>query len=126
MTQRREADEAAPVPGGTGQSPLPATLSAGSAQPGLDALVTRVAVQLMPVSSTSLEELLVATLRLLSEFFSVDTSFLRRNDHDAGISSLVAEWPKRQDIPDPDPLGEVPFGADPVFDATRDLKEPFR
>ena len=31
----------------------------------------------------------------------------------------------RQDIPDPDPLGEVSFDADPVFAAARDLKEPF-
>jgi diguanylate cyclase (GGDEF)-like protein len=55
----------------------------------------------------------------------VDTSYLRRNDFDRGMSVLVAEWPARQDIPDPDPLGEVSFDADPVFAATRDLKEPF-
>jgi len=41
------------------------------------------------------------------------------------MSVLVAEWPPRLNIPDPDPLGEVPFGSDPIFDGTRDLKEPF-
>jgi diguanylate cyclase (GGDEF)-like protein len=42
-------------------------------------------------------------------------------------SGCCNRWsaPARQDIPDPDPLGEVSFDADPVFGATRDLKEPF-
>ena len=98
---------------------------AGPSQPGLDGLVTRVAVELMSVSSESLGESLEWTLRVLSEFFEVDTSFLRRNDFERDLSVLVAEWPRRQDVPVPDPLGEVPFGADPVFDASRDLGEPF-
>jgi diguanylate cyclase (GGDEF)-like protein len=96
-----------------------------SAQPGLDAIVTRIAVKLMSVSSDSLDESLEWTLRVLSEFFKVDTSFLRGNDFDREMTVLVAEWPRRHDVPIPDPLGEVPFGADPVFDATRDLVGPF-
>jgi diguanylate cyclase (GGDEF)-like protein len=79
----------------------------------------------MPVTAASLDGSLEWTLRALIEFFAVDTSYLRRNDFGRGMSVLVAEWPPRPDIPDPDPLGEVPFDADPVFAATRDLKEPF-
>ena len=95
------------------------------AQRRLDELVTRVAVSFMPVSTTTLQTTLVQTLQELTEFFGVDTSFLRRNDLDRAVTVLVAEWPARQNVPDPDPLGVVPFGADPVFDATRELKEPF-
>ena len=91
----------------------------------LDSLVTEVAVGLMSVSAKELPEALGWALRLLTEFFEVDTSFLRRTDLERDMTVLVAEWPERQNIPVPDPLGEVPFGVDPVFDATRDLKEPF-
>ena len=41
------------------------------------------------------------------------------------MSVMVAEWPPRENIPDPDPLGEVPFDADPIFARTRDLRGPF-
>jgi diguanylate cyclase (GGDEF)-like protein len=63
-------------------------------------------------------------LQVLNEFFEVDASFLRRNDFDREMSVLVAEWPRRQSIPDPDPLGEVLFSSDPVFAGTRDLRTP--
>ena len=56
---------------------------------------------------------------------NADAVFLRRNDHVRGLSILVAEWPIREDIPDPDPLGEVRFDADPIFMATKDLREPY-
>jgi diguanylate cyclase (GGDEF)-like protein len=91
----------------------------------LDALVTRVAVELMSVSASELNSSLVWVLRELTEFFQVDTSFLRHNDFERDMTVLVAEWPPRENVPTPDPLGEVPFGADPIFDAIRDLKEPF-
>jgi len=80
---------------------------------------------MMPVSASSLTDCLQRTLQVLTEFFQMDTSFLRQNDFARDMSVLVAEWPRRQDVPDPDPLGEVPFGVDPVFDATRQLDKPF-
>ncbi|MGH3639895.1 MAG: hypothetical protein ACRDUX_12810, partial [Mycobacterium sp.] len=43
-------------------------------------------------------------LAVLLEYFDVDESFLRYNDHSTRASILVAEWPPRPDIPDPDPL----------------------
>jgi diguanylate cyclase (GGDEF)-like protein len=96
-----------------------------STQLGLDALVARVAVELMSVTAGSVTTSFESILHVLNEFFDVDTSFLRRNDLERGMSVLVAEWPRRQNVPDPDPLGEVPFGQDPTFDATRDLSEPY-
>jgi diguanylate cyclase (GGDEF)-like protein len=95
-----------------------------TSQRGLDALVTQIATELMSVSAHSLDEAEEWLLRVLSEFFEVDASFLRRNDLDRDVTVLVAEWPRRENVPDPDPIGQVPFGADPVFDVTRDLKTP--
>lgn len=61
---------------------------------------------------------LAADLRL-------DVAFLRHNDHDIRATRLVAQWPIRTYIPDPDPIGVVSFeGADPVFAAAEHLKEP--
>ena len=90
----------------------------------LDELVGQVAERLMSASSRSRDEVLTWTTRVLAEFLGADVAFLRRNDHQRGMSILEAEWPPR-DIPDPDPLGEVPFDADPVFAATKNLRKPY-
>ena len=91
----------------------------------LDALVTRVATMFMEASFATVQSARDRALQAMSEFFGVDTSFLRRNDFARDLSVLVAEWPRRANVPEPDPLGEVPFDADPVFHATRDLHEPY-
>ena len=44
---------------------------------------------------------------------------------DPGMSVLVSEYPVRENIPTPDPLGEVPFDADPIFARLKDLRGPF-
>ncbi|BBZ48201.1 bifunctional diguanylate cyclase/phosphodiesterase [Mycobacterium parmense] len=57
--------------------------------------------------------------------FGVDFGFLRHNDHTIHATVLVAEWPPRQDIPDPDPIGVVYFAdADSVFARAETIKEP--
>jgi diguanylate cyclase (GGDEF)-like protein len=94
-------------------------------QRGLDELVTRIAVRLMSVSQGSVDDAVAWTLRTLGEFFEVDTAYFRRNHHKDGVSVLIDEWPRRENVPDPDPLGVVSFDADPVFAAIRDLREPF-
>jgi diguanylate cyclase (GGDEF)-like protein len=111
--------------------PVAAPMSAGAGddaaallQARLNTLFTRTAVELMSTDATSLHASLESTLRALTDFFGVDASFLRRHDVGRAMSVLVAEWPPRQNVPDPDPLGEVAFGADPLFAATTDLKEP--
>jgi diguanylate cyclase (GGDEF)-like protein len=78
----------------------------------------------MSASSSNRNEVLTWTTRVLAEFLGADVAFLRRNDHVRGMSVLEAEWPYRE-VPDPDPLGEVAFDADPIFMMTRDLKGPY-
>ncbi|MGH3678215.1 MAG: putative bifunctional diguanylate cyclase/phosphodiesterase [Mycobacterium sp.] len=66
--------------------------------------------------------------RVLAELvghLGVDVSFLRHNDYNVRATKLVAEWPVRPDIPDPDPLAVVYFDdADPVFSLAEQQKEP--
>lgn len=61
----------------------------------------------------------------IAEHFGLDVAFLRHNDHAIRATVLVAQWPIRADIPDPDPIGTVFFdGADPIFAMAEHLKEP--
>ena len=89
-----------------------------------DDFVSKVAKKLMSATSRTRQEVLDWTIRELAEFLSADVAFLRRNDHSRGVSVLVAEWSLRE-VPNPDPLAEVPFDADPVFEVTKDLREPY-
>ncbi len=91
----------------------------------LDELVAQVAERLMSASATNRQVTLDWVCLVLAEFLSADVAFIRRNDLTRGLSILVAEWPLRTDKPDPDPLGEVPFSADPIFMALRDLRAPY-
>jgi diguanylate cyclase (GGDEF)-like protein len=93
-------------------------------QQRLDDLVAQVAERLMSTSSRTRQEVLSWTCRVLAEFLGADVAFLRRHDYAHGLSILEAEWPVRE-VVIPDPLGEVPFDADPVFLAMKDLKEPY-
>jgi len=90
----------------------------------LDELVGQVAERLMSASLRTRQDVLIWTTRVLAEFLGADVAFLRRNDHSRGLSILEAEWPPRE-TPDPDPLGEVPFDSDPVFAASKTLREPY-
>jgi hypothetical protein len=92
------------------------------ADQSLNDLVTVAASHLMGVTATTLDDAAEKLLRELVGYFDVDLSFFRRNDHTAGTTNLVAEWPPRPHVPDPDPLGVVPFaGADRTFAATEHL-----
>lgn len=91
----------------------------------LDLVVTSVATRLMGVGAETWVGASQRVLAELIEYFNVDVSFLRRNDHAIRASVLVAEWPVRPGIPDPDPLGVVYFAdADPVFALAEHQKEP--
>ena len=91
----------------------------------LDELVSQVAEKLMSATAATRQEVLSWTIRMLGEFLDSDVAFLRRNDHVRGLSILEAEWPIRDDFTGPDPLGEVRFDSDPIFMATKDLREPY-
>ncbi|SEH88417.1 diguanylate cyclase (GGDEF) domain-containing protein [Mycolicibacterium rutilum] len=93
--------------------------------PVLENLVTSVATRLMGVNAATAVEVSQAVLADLVEYFGVDVSFLRHNDHRIHASVLIAEWPVRPGIPDPDPLKVVYFAdADPVFALCEHQKEP--
>ena len=80
------------------------------------ALVSSVAGQLLEATASTAAQVSGQVLASLVEQFDLDYSFLRHNDHDIGASVLVAEWPPRPNVPDPDPLAVVHFSsADPVF-----------
>lgn len=100
-------------------------MSIDESPPSLDRVVTEVATRLMAADSTNHTEVYTDVLEILVDYFGVDVSFLRRNDHEIGASILVAEWPRRPEIPDPDPLRVVYFAdADPVFAETEHRKTP--
>lgn len=100
-------------------------MSASAAPPTLDAVVTSVATKLMVASAATSVQVHQQVLGDLVEYFGVDVSFLRYNDHDIRASKLVAEWPVRPDIPDPDPLALVYYAdADPVFAHSEHAKRP--
>jgi diguanylate cyclase (GGDEF)-like protein len=92
---------------------------------GLDDLVTGAASALMAataVTHVTISEQVVADL---VAHFGVDFGFLRHNDHTIRATVLVALWPPRGYVPDPDPIGVVYFAdADPIFAQAENLKEP--
>lgn len=91
----------------------------------LDTLVTSVATKLMAATSATSAQVSQDVLADLVASFGVDFSFLRYNDHAIRATKLIAEWPARPDVPDPDPLGVVYFAdADPIFAAAETAKEP--
>jgi diguanylate cyclase (GGDEF)-like protein len=100
-------------------------MSGGTPRVSLERLVTDVAVDLMASNAATSVQVARKVLAMLVEYFDVDVSFLRYNDHSIRASLLVAEWPERMDVPDPDPLGVVYFAdADPVFAASEHGKKP--
>ena len=90
----------------------------------LDEVVTAVATELMAVNAATSATVSQRVLGQLVGHFGVDFSFLRHNDHNIHATILIAEWPLRPEIPDPDPIGTVYFAdADPVFAAAETAKE---
>ncbi|MFD4182817.1 putative bifunctional diguanylate cyclase/phosphodiesterase [Rhodococcus sp. NPDC058514] len=90
----------------------------------LEELVTAVASRLTATHSGTWVSSAEEVLRDLVDYFDLDACFLRRNDHKIRATILIAEWPKRPFVPDPDPLGIVYFAdADPEFARAEHLKE---
>ena len=100
-------------------------MSAESTPLSLERLVTTVAVRLMAANAATSPLVSQEVLSVLLEYFDVDFSFLRYNDHTIRASILIAEWPLRPDVPDPDPLRVVYYkDADPVFALAEYVKTP--
>lgn len=87
--------------------------------------MTTVAARLMAANAATAATVCQEVLAVLVEYFGVDASFLRHNDHSIGASIMITEWPPRPDVPDPDPIGVVYFAnADPVFKYAEHFKKP--
>ena len=92
---------------------------------GLDQVVTAVAAQLMGATATNAVARSEEVLHDLFDYLGVDVSFLRHNDHTIRATKLIAQWPPRDFIPDPDPIGVVHFAdADPIFAMAEHAKTP--
>ncbi len=79
-------------------------------------IVTAVATQMMEATASTAAQISERVLAQLAEHLKAEASFLRHNDHTIRASVLVAEWPRRPKVHDPDPLAVVHFSsADPVF-----------
>lgn len=92
----------------------------------LDTLVTYIATELMGVSPVDRSETTARILGELGRYFGADVCFLRQNVPELEASVLVDQWPPRETVPDPDPLGVVRWDSgDPIFMMIRDQREPF-
>src|SRR5574337_1831814 len=92
----------------------------------LDDLVTAAAAALMAATACNAAEICQRVLADVVTHFGVDYGFLRHNDHIIHATVLVAEWPPRGNVPDPDPIGVVYFAdADSVFGLIENHKVPF-
>ena len=92
---------------------------------GLDNLVTEAAAKLMAATAADHAAISEQVVADTVSQFGVDFGFLRHNDHTIQATVLVALWPPRPFVPDPDPIGVVYFAdADPVFAQAENLKVP--
>ncbi len=86
-------------------------------------IIAGVVAQTMGASAFSAPGVCERLLAQLVEQFEADAAFLRHNDHSLRASTLIAEWPPRNAVPDPDPLAKIPF-ADADGVVAEDLKTP--
>ena len=92
----------------------------------LDDLVTEAAAQLMAATAADHAAICERVVGRLVTHLGVDVGFLRRTDHAIRATILVANWPPRENVPDPDPIGVVYFAeADSVFKLIENNPEPF-
>src|ERR1700684_2406190 len=92
----------------------------------LDDLVTAAAAEMMAATTASHVAISERVLADLVSHFGVDFGFLRHNDHTIHATILVAEYPRRENVPDPDRIGVVYFdGADSIFAMAENQKEVF-
>lgn len=93
----------------------------------LNELVDRVTRTLMAVDADNYVAASEQALTDVAAHFGLDVAFLRHNDHTIGATILIAQWPIRTYVPDPDPIGTVYFkDADPVFAMAEHVAEPVK
>jgi diguanylate cyclase (GGDEF)-like protein len=93
---------------------------------GLDDLVTGASAALMAATASNHVAISERVLHDLADHFSVDFAALRHTDHKIRATILIASWPPRWDVPDPDPIGVVYFAqADSVFALIENYTAPY-
>jgi diguanylate cyclase (GGDEF)-like protein len=91
----------------------------------LDSLVTQVASELMGVDATTMVAASERVLASLVDYFDVEFAYLRHTVREQRQTVLIAEWPRRPYVPDPDPLRVIDFAeADSLFLASENAVEP--
>jgi diguanylate cyclase (GGDEF)-like protein len=91
----------------------------------LNELVAHVARTLMAADASNSVSASEEVLTEVAAHYGMDVAFLRHNDHEIRATILIAQWPIRTYVPDPDPIGTVYFdGADPVFAMAEHITEP--
>ncbi len=90
----------------------------------LDELVSTISERLMSTTGPTLQSALDWAVERLAQFLGSDVAFLRRNDRAHNMSVLMSFYPPLGMPIEENPLGIVPFDADPIFAATKDLKVP--
>jgi len=86
-------------------------------------IIAGVVAQMKAASAFSAPGVCERLLAQLVEQFDADAAFLRHNDYSLRASTLIAEWPPRDAVPDPDPLAKIPF-ADADGVVAEELKTP--
>ena len=86
-------------------------------------IIAEVVAQMRGAGAFSAPTVCERLLAQLVEQFEADAAFLRHNDHSLRVSTLIAEWPPRDVVPDLDPLAKIPF-ADADGVVAEELKTP--
>ncbi len=90
----------------------------------VDELLLQISERLMSTTVPTLQATLDWVVETLAGFLGADVAYLRRHDHVAGTTTMIAEHPSRGIPLAEDPLGIIPFDSDPIFTATQHLKVP--
>ncbi len=85
--------------------------------------IAEIVAHMTGASASSAPRVYERLLAQLVEQFEADDAFLRHNNHRLRASMLIAEWPPRDPVPDPDPLEKIPF-ADTDGVVAEELKTP--
>jgi diguanylate cyclase len=86
-------------------------------------IIAEIVAQMTGASASSAPRVCERLLAQLVEQFEADAAFLRHNNHRLRASMLIAEWPPRDPVRDPDPLATIYFANDDVM-LSEGLKAP--
>lgn len=86
-------------------------------------VIAEIVAQMTGASAASAPRVCERLLAQLVDQFEADAAFLRHNNRRLRASMLIAEWPPRDPVPDPDPLATIYFADSDVM-LSEGLKAP--